>query len=126
MARSLFHNEGNVQYYNSRIDTFPYSLYRSIKYFTLENKKLPLDKFIRNLNINCTGNYNEIYDATTQDKKDDDNSNSNSDENINDNSQSNTENKSNDNSKVTLNMEMMIIVIVTLVILIVLMKKEKL
>ena len=43
--------------------------------------------------------YNEIYDATTQDKKDDDNSNSNSDENINDNSQSNTENKSNDNSQ---------------------------
>ncbi|KAL6592807.1 beta and beta-prime subunits of DNA dependent RNA-polymerase [Neocallimastix sp. 'constans'] len=197
MARSLFHNEGNVQYYNSRIDTFPYSLYRSIKYFTLENKKLPLDKFIRNLNIKLYGNvksgkvrsyfreyeaisvqtlskrsyydklshlrrvqipintesdnsqlrmsydygyfcpfetpeskdvgfvkyfglsvlmgpdftidekilepflfkYNEIYDATTQDKKDDDNSNSNSDENINDNSQSNTENKSNDNSK---------------------------
>ncbi|KAG4081922.1 beta and beta-prime subunits of DNA dependent RNA-polymerase [Neocallimastix lanati (nom. inval.)] len=200
MARSLFHNEGNVQYYNSRIDTFPYSLYRSIKYFTLENKKLPLDKFIRNLNIKLYGNvksgkvrsyfreyeaisvqtlskrsyydklshlrrvqipintesdnsqlrmsydygyfcpfetpeskdvgfvkyfglsvlmgpdftidekilepflfkYNEIYDATTQDKKDDDNSNSNSDENINDNSQSNTENKSNDNSKMTL------------------------
>ncbi|KAL6588412.1 beta and beta-prime subunits of DNA dependent RNA-polymerase [Neocallimastix sp. 'constans'] len=197
MARSLFHNEGNVQYYNSRIDTFPYSLYRSIKYFTLENKKLPLDKFIRNLNIKLYGNvksgkvrsyfreyeaisvqtlskrsyydklshlrrvqipintesdnsqlrmsydygyfcpfetpeskdvgfvkyfglsvlmgpdftidekilepflfkYNEIYDATTQDKKDDDNSNSNSDENINDNNQSNTENKSNDNSK---------------------------
>ncbi|KAG4081961.1 beta and beta-prime subunits of DNA dependent RNA-polymerase [Neocallimastix lanati (nom. inval.)] len=197
MARSLFHNEGNVQYYNSRIDTFPYSLYRSIKYFTLENKKLPLDKFIRNLNIKLYGNvksgkvrsyfreyetisvqtlskrsyydklshlrrvqipintesdnsqlrmsydygyfcpfetpeskdvgfvkyfglsvlmgpdftidekilepflfkYNEIYDATTQDKKDDDNSNSNSDENINDNSQSNTENKSNDNSQ---------------------------
>ncbi|KAG4081573.1 hypothetical protein H8356DRAFT_1758854, partial [Neocallimastix lanati (nom. inval.)] len=197
MARSLFHNEGNVQYYNSRIDTFPYSLYRSIKYFTLENKKLPLDKFIRNLNIKLYGNvksgkvrsyfreyeaisvqtlskrsyydklshlrrvqipintesdnsqlrmsydygyfcpfetpeskdvgfvkyfglsvlmgpdftidekilepflfkYNEIYDATTQDKKNDDNSNSNSDENINDNSQSNTENKSNDNSK---------------------------
>ncbi|KAG4082180.1 beta and beta-prime subunits of DNA dependent RNA-polymerase [Neocallimastix lanati (nom. inval.)] len=197
MARSLFHNEGNVQYYNSRIDTFPYSLYRSIKYFTLENKKLPLDKFIRNLNIKLYGNvksgkvrsyfreyeaisvqtlskrsyydklshlrrvqipintesdnsqlrmsydygyfcpfetpeskdvgfvkyfglsvlmgpdftidekilepflfkYNEIYDATTQDKKDDDNSNSNSDENINDNNQSNTENKSNDNSQ---------------------------
>ncbi|KAL6589288.1 beta and beta-prime subunits of DNA dependent RNA-polymerase [Neocallimastix sp. 'constans'] len=197
MARSLFHNEGNVQYYNSRIDTFPYSLYRSIKYFTLENKKLPLDKFIRNLNIKLYGNvksgkvrsyfreyeaisvqtlskrsyydklshlrrvqipintesdnsqlrmsydygyfcpfetpeskdvgfvkyfglsvlmgpdftidekilepflfkYNEIYDATTQDKKDDDNSNSNSDENINDNSQSNIENKSNDNSQ---------------------------
>ncbi|KAG4081642.1 beta and beta-prime subunits of DNA dependent RNA-polymerase [Neocallimastix lanati (nom. inval.)] len=56
MARSLFHNEGNVQYYNSRIDTFPYSLYRSIKYFTLENKKLPLDKFIRNLNIKLYGN----------------------------------------------------------------------
>ncbi|KAL6588276.1 hypothetical protein U3516DRAFT_791097, partial [Neocallimastix sp. 'constans'] len=197
MARSLFHNEGNVQYYNSRIDTFPYSLYRSIKYFTLENKKLPLDKFIRNLNIKLYGNvksgkvrsyfreyeaisvqtlskrsyydklshlrrvqipintesdnsqlrmsydygyfcpfetpeskdvgfvkyfglsvlmgpdftidekilepflfkYNEIYDATTQNKKDDGNSNSNSDENINDNSQSNTENKSNDNSQ---------------------------
>ncbi|KAG4083537.1 beta and beta-prime subunits of DNA dependent RNA-polymerase [Neocallimastix lanati (nom. inval.)] len=197
MARSLFHNEGNVQYYNSRIDTFPYSLYRSIKYFTLENKKLPMDKFIRNLNIKLYGNvksgkvrsyfreyeaisvqtlskrsyydklshlrrvqipintesdnsqlrmsydygyfcpfetpeskdvgfvkyfglsvlmgpdftidekilepflfnYNEIYDPTTQDKKDDNNSNSNSDENINDNSQSNTENRSNSNSQ---------------------------
>jgi len=51
MARFLFHNEGNDQYYNSGIDTFPYSLYRIKKYFTLENKKLSLDKFIKNLNI---------------------------------------------------------------------------
>ncbi|KAG4083333.1 beta and beta-prime subunits of DNA dependent RNA-polymerase [Neocallimastix lanati (nom. inval.)] len=43
--------------------------------------------------------YNEIYDAITLDKKDDNNSNSNLDENINDNSQSNSENKSNNNSQ---------------------------
>ncbi|KAL6589734.1 hypothetical protein U3516DRAFT_771792 [Neocallimastix sp. 'constans'] len=40
MAKSLFHNEGNIQYYNSRIDTFSYFLYRSIKYFTLKNKNI--------------------------------------------------------------------------------------
>ncbi|KAL6613218.1 hypothetical protein U3516DRAFT_750818 [Neocallimastix sp. 'constans'] len=40
IAKSLFHNEGNIQYYNSRIDTFSYSLYRSIKYFTLKNKNI--------------------------------------------------------------------------------------
>jgi len=40
MAKSLFHNEGSIQYYNSHIDTFSYSLYRSIKYFTLENKNI--------------------------------------------------------------------------------------
>ncbi|ORY08560.1 hypothetical protein LY90DRAFT_638744 [Neocallimastix californiae] len=56
MARSLFHNEGNIQYYNSRINTFPYSLHRSIKYFTLENKKLPLVKFIKNLNMKLYAN----------------------------------------------------------------------
>jgi DNA-directed RNA polymerase beta subunit len=56
MARSLFHSEHNVQYYNSRIDTFPYSLYRSIKYFTLENKNLPLNRFINNLNIKLYAN----------------------------------------------------------------------
>ncbi|KAL6592773.1 hypothetical protein U3516DRAFT_788775 [Neocallimastix sp. 'constans'] len=40
IAKSLFHNEGNIQYYNSRIDTFSYFLYRSIKYFTLKNKNI--------------------------------------------------------------------------------------
>jgi len=54
MARALFYN--NKEHFNNRIDTFPFSLYRSIKYFTLENKKLPLNKFIMNLNYKLFNN----------------------------------------------------------------------
>jgi len=49
MARALFYN--NKEHFNNRIDTFIFSMYRFIKYFTLENKKLPLNKFVVDLNF---------------------------------------------------------------------------
>jgi len=55
MARTLFYNN-NKDYFNHRIDTFPYSMYRFIKYFTLENKKLPLNKFVMDLNFKLFNN----------------------------------------------------------------------
>jgi len=54
MARALFYN--NKEYFNHRIDTFPFSMYRFIKYFTLENKKLPLNKFVTDLNFRLFNN----------------------------------------------------------------------
>jgi len=55
MARALFHGDGK-EHYNSRIDTFPCSMFRFIKYFTLENKHLPLNKFVHNLNFKLYSN----------------------------------------------------------------------
>jgi len=55
MARALFINS-NKNYFSNRIDTFPFSMYHFIKYFTLENKNLPLNKFVSSLNIKLFSN----------------------------------------------------------------------
>ena len=55
MARALFYNN-NDKYFNHRFDTFPFSMYRFIKYFTLENKKLSLTKFVSDLNFKLFSN----------------------------------------------------------------------
>ncbi|OUM56586.1 hypothetical protein PIROE2DRAFT_65452, partial [Piromyces sp. E2] len=54
MARALFYN--TKEHFNNRIYTFPFSMYRFIKYFTLENKKLPLNKFVTELNFKLFNN----------------------------------------------------------------------
>jgi len=60
MARAFFHP--NKEQYNSRFDSFPYSMYRSVKYFTLENKyknknkKFSLNEFVTELNFKLYGN----------------------------------------------------------------------
>jgi len=59
MARALFYNNNNNnnnKYFNHRTDTFPFSMYRFIKYFTLENKKLPSTKFVTDLNFKLFSN----------------------------------------------------------------------
>jgi len=57
MARALFYNNNNnYEHFNNRIDTFPFSMYRFIKYFTLENKKSTLSKFITDLNFKLFSN----------------------------------------------------------------------
>jgi len=54
MARALFnYNNGH---FNNRIDIFPFSMYRFIKYFTLENKKISISKFITDLNFKLFSN----------------------------------------------------------------------
>lgn len=54
MARSFFCD--TKEHYNNRIDTFPYSMYRFIKYYALENKKVPLNKFVKDLNFKLFNN----------------------------------------------------------------------
>ncbi|ORX41433.1 hypothetical protein BCR36DRAFT_311602, partial [Piromyces finnis] len=54
MARAFLFN--TKEHYNNRIDTFPYSMYRFIKYYTLENKKVPLNKFVKDLNFKLFSN----------------------------------------------------------------------
>jgi len=56
MARVFMRFNSEKEYFNGRIDSFPFSLFRTVKYFTMENKKTGLSKFVTALNFKLYSN----------------------------------------------------------------------